>query len=122
LFAYSSNESGRQEIYVQPVRELGGRTLISTTGGRRPVWRGDGRELFFDEGSAIRSVTIRTGPSFEAGAPTLLFETAELISFDAMPDGERFLVIERNRETQPREIHVVVNWLEELERLVPPPR
>ena len=117
--AYGSNESGRREIYVQPFPGSGSRTLISTTGGQRPVWRRDGRELFFIGENALQSVTIRTEPDFEAGSPTVLFERPNIIDYDVTPDGNRFLVIERNVESMPTEIHIVVNWFEELNRLVP---
>ena len=65
-------------------------------------------------------MTIETEPDFEAGPPTVLFERPNLLEYDVTPDGNRFLVIERNVESMPTEIHVVVNWFEELKRLVPP--
>ena len=93
--------------------------MISTGGGQRPVWRRDGRELFFFGENALQSVTIETEPDFEAGPPTVLFESPNLLDYDVTPDGNRFLVIERNVESMPTEIHVVVNWFDELNRLVP---
>src|SRR5262249_21882285 len=45
--AYSSNESGRREVYIQPYPGLGGKWQVSTTGGRDPFWRRDGKELYF---------------------------------------------------------------------------
>ena len=84
------------------------------------MWRGDGRQLFFFGENALQSVTIQTEPSFEAGPPTILFERPNMLSYDAAPNGNRFLVIENNIESAPTEIHVVVNWFDELNRLVPP--
>ncbi len=84
------------------------------------MWRGDGRELFFSGENALLSVTIETEPAFDAGPPTVLFERPNVLAYDAAPDGNRFLVIERNVESVPTEIHIVVNWFEELNRLVPP--
>jgi Tol biopolymer transport system component len=46
-FAYASSESSRNEIYVQPFPAMGGRWRVSTSGGRQPLWRADGKELFF---------------------------------------------------------------------------
>ncbi len=93
--------------------------MISTAGGRWHVWRRDGRELFFFGENALQSVTIQTEPDFEAGPSRVLFERPNLLDYDVTPDGNRFLVIERNVESMPTEIHVVVNWFEELNRLVP---
>lgn len=117
--AYVSDESGREEIYVQPFQRAGGRTLISTAGGQKPLWRGDGRELFFYGEGAVQSVPIRTEPEFQAGTPAALFALPGLQDFDVMPDGDRFLVIQRDVSAFPSEVHVVVNWFSELERLVP---
>jgi serine/threonine protein kinase/Tol biopolymer transport system component len=117
--AYVSDESGHNEIYVQPFRGSGSRTLISIGGGRHPEWRGDGQELFFYGENALQSVTIRTEPEFQAGTPTILFERPNLHDYDVMPDGTRFLVIERDVSSYPSAVHVVVNWFDELDRLVP---
>lgn len=91
-----SNESGRDEVYVQPFEGSGRRTLISINGGQHPEWRGDGRELFFYGENALQSVAIRTEPEFQAGTPTVLFERPSLHDYDVTPDGQRFLVIERD--------------------------
>ena len=58
--AYMSNESGREEVYVQPFPGLDGKWLISANGGIAPVWGPDGRELFYRNGQAVL-VTLRTG-------------------------------------------------------------
>ena len=117
--AYVSDESGRQEIYVQPFPGPGSRISISTRGGRNPVWRRDSKELFFLGDNELLSVAIETDPTFRAGTTSVVFERPNIIDYDVMPDGNRFLVIEENLDASPTEIHVVVNWFEELERLVP---
>ena len=73
FIAYESSESGRNEIYIQGPPPSG-KVRISSSGGRSPVWRPDGRELFFvSRGSQIMAVDIRSTPRLEAGTPHLLF-------------------------------------------------
>ena len=67
--AYVSDESGRNEIYVQPFPGPGRRWAISTDGGDEPVWSRDGRELFYRNGNAMMAVPITSQPTFAAGVP-----------------------------------------------------
>ena len=121
--AYQSDASGRAEIYVQPFSGPGARQLISTNGGREPVWSRDGRELFYRENSAVMAVAVATGDSFRAGASKLLFDGPYLndltghASYDVSPDGPRFLMI-RNQEGGLTELRVVLNFPQELKGLV----
>ena len=71
--AYISDESGQDEIYVQPFPEGGQRWLISTGGGIEPMWSRDGRELFYRNGNQMMAVPTDTEPGFNAGTPRLLF-------------------------------------------------
>jgi serine/threonine protein kinase len=75
--AYRSNESGRFEIYVQPFPGPGGKSLMSTTGGRLARWRHDGKELFYIAlDNRLMAVPIQlasNGQAVEAGAPVPLF-------------------------------------------------
>jgi len=124
--AYASNESGRTEVYVQPYPGPGTRNIVSTEGGSEPIWAPNGRQLYYRNVWKMMAVDIKTDPAFVAGKPRMLFEHrylrgAQANNYDIHPDGERFLM---NQETdQPpqdvRQIHLVVNWLEELKRLVP---
>ena len=128
--AYTSNVSGRNEIYVERYPELGNRQLISTGGGRFPIWSRDGRELFFSQDERqMLAVPVQSGTTLGAGPAKVLFEFAMgtppiggARPYDIAPDG-RFLVIgngeaETGRGTEPSLI-VVQNWFEELKRLVP---
>jgi serine/threonine-protein kinase len=131
--AYSSNESGRDEVYVRPFPDVtAGRWQISTDGGATPRWARDGRELFYWVGGTgagngrIMSVSIRTTPALASGTPQLVVEGPYLRpqqgrSFDVTPDGRRFLVIKDGSPAAaaPTELVVVLNWTEELRRLVP---
>jgi len=122
--AYDSEESGRSEVYVQPYPGPGGKWLISNEGGAEPLWNRNGRELFYRNGDKIMAVDITTQPSFSAGKPKMLFEkplSGAAFPYDVSPDGQRFLMLRPVEEGQaaPTQINVVLNWTEELKRLVP---
>jgi Tol biopolymer transport system component len=124
--AYTSDESGRSEVLVQSFPVPGGRTQISTTGATEPVWSRDGRELFYLNGDAMMAVEIRTSPTFTAGTPRMLYEGRfvrspnTVASYDVSADGQRFLRVQPMHPDSPRDqIHVTLNWFEELKRLVP---
>jgi len=124
--AYTSDESGRREVYVQSYPGPGGKLQISTEGGAEPVWRPDGREIFYRNGSKMMAVSIETKPEFEAKAPRLLFEgNYEIVplvgaDYDVTPDGERFVMIAGDPRATVTQLNVVLNWFEELKRRVPP--
>ena len=122
--AYQSDESGRAEIYVQPFPGPGTRILISTNGGKEPLWAPSGRELFYRQGTALMAVPVGIGSSFQAGVPALLFDgpfqadAAGHTSYDVSPDGQKFLMI-RNESTGRVELRVVLNLAKELAARVP---
>jgi Tol biopolymer transport system component len=125
--AYVSNESGRNEIYVQPYPGPGGKWQISTEGGTEPVWNPNGLELFYRNGDKMMAVDIATQPSFAAGKDRMLFEgpyePAPITNpnYDVSPDGQRFLMLKPTEQAgaAPTQIIVVQNWLEELKQKVP---
>jgi serine/threonine-protein kinase len=100
--AFTSNESGRDEIYVQPFPGSGGKWSVSTDGGAQPVWAKDGRELYYRHDNQLLAVTIETDPAIVVGQPSVLFEgnyhwgaaagagTDLTSNYDVSPDGERF--------------------------------
>jgi len=124
LVAYVSNASGRREIYVEPYPGPGPRVVISTEGGYDPVWSRDGGELFYRNGDQMMAVPVTRAPQFSSGVPEVLFEREFLAdiynsgghSYDVAADG-RFLMIESGDTRE--ELHIVLNWLEELEARVP---
>ena len=126
--AYVSDESGRNEIYVQPYPGPGGKWQISTEGGTEPAWNPNGRELFYRSGNKMMAVDIATQPGFAAHKPRVLFEgqyqptPATFPNYDVSPDGQRFLMIKPSEQAQaaPTQINVVLNWFEELKQKVPP--
>ena len=107
------------------------RWQVSPSGGRNPVWARSGRELFYlDSAGALTTVPIQTTPAFSVGNPTKLFATpyfsaTQARSYDVSPDGQRFLMIKdlsapaQTSTGTPASIVVVLNWFEELKRLVP---
>jgi serine/threonine-protein kinase len=126
--AYMSNETGRDEVYVQPfsVSGSGGTKQISVGGGTEPLWASDGRDLFYRNGDKMMAVAIEPEPELSVGTPRLLFEGRFLPgpvwarrNYDISPDGQRFLMIQREKDLMPTELIVVLNWFEELKRLVP---
>ncbi len=115
--AYESTESGRGEIYVQAFPELTRKTQISTNGGAAPIWRGDGRELFFvslDD----RLMVARIGASgqLETDTPSVLFPLppgphrylTNAAPYAVARDGQRFLINTSVEEAPP--ITVLLNW------------
>ncbi|MDA2924099.1 hypothetical protein MYX65_05480 [Acidobacteria bacterium AH-259-L09] len=124
--AYVSDESGRNEIYVRPFPKVEeGKWQISTDGGVEPVWAPNGPELFYRSGDQMIVVDIRAEPTFQAGTPRLLFEGSYdrgpggNAGYDVTPDGQRFVMVKAGEESAPTQINVVLNWFEELKRLVP---
>jgi Arc/MetJ-type ribon-helix-helix transcriptional regulator len=124
--AYTSNESGRFEVYVQPFPAGGRKWLVSTQGGTAPLWARDGAKLFYRDGDKVLMVRVEADPTFSARRPEVLFEAAMLgfsgfgnPDYDVTVDGQRFLMIPRGTRQPRRHIHVVLNWFEELKQLVP---
>jgi eukaryotic-like serine/threonine-protein kinase len=115
--AFSTRESGRDEIYVQALPPATGKWQISVAGGSQPRWRRDGRELFFlAPDSRLMAVDIQTHPAISAGVPQALFQAAAprggpgFRSFDVSSDGRRFLVASLPPNTENNPITVVLNW------------
>jgi serine/threonine-protein kinase len=123
--AYVSDESGRDEVYLESHPRGHGRWLISAGGGKEPVWSADGRELFYRNADAMMVVSVRTDGELSAGIPTVVFEKSlksgiyDSLSYDVSADGQRFLMIERNLESAPTQLNVVLDWQEELRHKVP---
>jgi eukaryotic-like serine/threonine-protein kinase len=116
--AYQSDESGRDEVYVRPWPLVdGAKWQVSTAGGSGPVWRRDGRELFFATQKEVMATRIDTAPTFRAHTSARLFDLASTPDrlgalFDVSSDGRRFLVLRHHADatrTRPQ-MHLVMNW------------
>ena len=119
--AYTSNDTGRLQVYAQRFPNLSERQRISTDRGSVPTWSPDGRELFYYHSEGMFAVTIASGSALSAGNPEVLFQglyynLGQGRNFDVAPDGERFLMI---KETDRAGINVVLNWTQELLERVP---
>jgi Tol biopolymer transport system component len=116
--AFSSDESGRYEIYVTDFPEKRGRWQLSTNGGLQPSWRADGKEVFYvTPDQALMSVAVRGGETFEAAPPVALFKAnfppwvpAYWRYYCPSQDGQRFLVTALVPEASASPINVVLNW------------
>ncbi len=132
--AYVSDETGTRDVFVRPFPNvLGGRWQISLTGGIEPAWGPDGDELFYlvenGPGVAVMAIDIQTTPDFQNGPPRVQFDDEYHVFGPTFPnyalsaDGERFLMKREaavfDADATPPQIVIVLNWLEELERLIP---
>ncbi len=124
---HSSVSGGTSQVFVQPFNGPGGRVQVSTEGGLSPRWSPRGREIFYHDRKrqAIMAVEVRTESELGVGPPRLLFEwplgPGYNREWDVAPDAQRFVVLgatDTGEESRSR-IHFVLNWFEELERLVP---
>jgi eukaryotic-like serine/threonine-protein kinase len=112
--AYSSDETGRTEVYVLPFQRAGPRVPISTDGGGSPRWRHDGKELFYIRGTnTLMGVAVSpSAASLDVGAASPLFQSrfrSENFPYAVASDG-RFLVNRPVDDETPSGITLVVNW------------
>jgi len=136
--AYASTESGTFQVYVERFPELGDRQQPWRESGQSyaPLWRRDGRELFFvEEGSSaelprtMMAVDVRPDGRLAAEpralfplSPDLLTAFGTLAPYDVSPDGRQFIFVRRESPSfppPPSQMHVVFNWFEELQAKVP---
>ena len=112
--AYTSNESGRGEVYVQSFPPTEGRWQISTSGGTEPLWRKDGKELYYISGDRLMAVDVKpSSGGFESGISKMLFEvrlesTRRRSRYQVADNGRRFLVNLPIESSSP--VTVTVNW------------
>jgi serine/threonine-protein kinase len=132
--AYQSNESGRDEVYLSPFPDVhSSKRPVSNNGGTRPVWSKDknGHELFYYVApDTIMAVPVEPGPNLTLGKPVVVVKGPYAAAvnagahYDVSPDGKRFLLLKdvdvpgTDKPAQP-ELRIVLNWQEELKRLVP---
>ena len=121
--AHVSNESGQNEVYVRSFPGGSRRVRVSANGGTQVRWSRDGEELFYVEEETLVATSVSSGPTFEVGSTTRLFEHPRMIrgirvwnpTYDVSADGQFFVVVEDIDTTEERSplIHVVQNWYEE---------
>ncbi len=121
--AYTSRESGEDEVYVAPFPGASGKWQVSTNGGRLARWRRDGKELFFlSADNALMAAEVSgQGSSFQVRNVRPLFRTnlaaalrVSMGNYDVSADGKRFLITQTAEQANPSPVTLVVNWTAEL--------
>jgi eukaryotic-like serine/threonine-protein kinase len=126
--AYSTNESGRFQLYVQPFPGPGAKRQITEAGGSDPLWARNGKQLFYRWANQVWVVDVQTGSSFSAGKPRLVFENSAYGSttgstfptWDISPDGQRFVMVKSDAKISVPVTGMILiqNWADELRRPV----
>jgi len=132
--AYLYGESDTFQVYVQPFPKTGAKHRVTQQGGAFPLWSPDGNELFYFKDSLLMGIDVATEPAFVFGNEQALgmrgfFIPNELPtrSYDITPDGQQFLMVfpvdqaDSVAKTPDEQIHIVLNWFEELKERVPVP-
>jgi Tol biopolymer transport system component len=119
--AYMSDESGENEVYVRPFRGSGGKLLVSASGGSMPVWRRDGKEIFYlaGDGKLMAAKVNQNGSALGIDVARPLFQAhmgSFLPSYDASADGRRFLIVTSTPQKLSSPITIVLNWTAELKK------
>lgn len=124
--AYTSNLTGKPEVYIESYPRGNGKWQISTTGGDSPQWRRDGKEIFYlAPDNNMMSVTINvTAAGVEASRPAILFPTSapqgaitdDKNNFAVTADGQKFLINTLSNSTNAEPITLVLNWGAELKK------
>jgi len=137
--AYTSDETGRLEVYVQMYPVTGRKWKLSTDGGDLPVWSREGEQVYYWNGPKLMSVAVSLEDGFTPSrAREVLEAPIQVHDYDVYPGGERFVILGRSAAgerggsfiarhgamgrlfpAQSPDLHVVLNWFEELKRLAP---
>ena len=118
--AYTSDATGRFEVYVAPFPSMSSTRLVSTGGGNEPRWSHSGKELFYKGGGRMMAVDVAPGSAFTPGTPHALFPLSGYRSarnrpqYDVSPDDRRFLMIREFNDDSGEELVYVENWFSEL--------
>jgi Tol biopolymer transport system component len=119
--AYTSNESGRFQVYVTSFPGPGAKLQVSIDGGTQPRWGADGREVYFRSGQMLMGVDISPAKPQRAGRPRILAEKAFdagglIANYDVTKDGRRFIMVRELPQPPISTLNVVLNWFTDLER------
>jgi hypothetical protein len=129
--AYTSDESGKTEVYVQSFPGPGPKVQVSNGGGADPVWRRSGGELYYRSFTHMMVVTYTASNLFHPSAPRPLWKDGysagggascgmpgvTSANYDVTPDGSRFLMVKDPNEAIGTKVEVVLNWAEQLKEL-----
>ena len=123
--AYTSNETGKWEIYVTSFPEAHGKWQVSVGGGEQPRWRGDGKELFYLSGEGkMMAAPVTVEGNFDAGKSVALFQATprqpvsfnDYTAYDVSRDGQKFLILTQAKNPDTKPMTVVLNWDAELKK------
>ncbi len=124
--AYSNNEAGSSEVYVSPFPGFSGKWQVSTQGGQEPMWRADGKEIFYlsPDAKMMAAPVVAGTTSFQSGTPVTLFQTRrrqpvssqDIASYGVSADGQRFLIATKVDEANTTPLSITLNWPAELEK------
>ena len=117
--AYQSDESGRSEIFVTSFPDLAVKRQISTDGGRTPRWDPSGSFLYYFEQESLMAVRVSPTSGLRVGPGQPLWQTPARV-YDVGPGGSRIVLVLPNPDHPIPDIHVVLDWLQELERKIAP--
>jgi Tol biopolymer transport system component len=119
--AYISDETGQRQVVVLSFPEADAKIQVSAEGGSSAGWRGDERELYYRHGDVMMVADVVTEPTLRISRPRELFrgQFAQIVgkNWDVTPDGQRFLMVQSDRRTEPTEMVVVMNWRESVQPL-----
>ena len=122
FLAYTSTESGREEIYVQPYPDRSDKWQVSTRGGNDPVWGADGKQLYYlSSDNQMMSVPVRLAPTFAPGTPEALFDSrvfspgGQKAHYCVTRDGGTFILLRTLASRALPTMTVVLNWQAGLE-------
>lgn len=122
--AYTSNESGKNQIYVKAFPSGAGKWQISTDLGIEPHWAPDGKAIYYIANNNMMRAAVSTDHGFVPQAPVVLFsgyvrlDVDSGLTFDISPDGKYFITTKANKTENLRKITVVLNWFQELQSRV----
>jgi dipeptidyl aminopeptidase/acylaminoacyl peptidase len=118
--AYSSDDSGRREVYIEPMPPRTGRLKVSAVGGSQPRWSRKSSEPFFiAPDRSMMAVDVRPAATLSVGGPQRLFQlntSFRNLGYDVSADGQRFLINGLREDIPDTPITVVLNWWAELAR------
>ena len=122
--AYTSDESGQNEVYVRAFPEMDNKVQVSANGGSQPVWASNGTELFYRSPGDMMAVSVTRGETLVLASPKALFSDQfanpgiKHTNYDVSRDGKRFLMLQGDARNL-TSLNVVFNWFEDVKRLAP---
>jgi len=123
LLAYVSDETGHNEVYVQPFPGPGARRQVSVGGGTSPAWGREQGEMFYQNGTAMMTAFVRTTPSLQSSPPRKVFDGVLPPTFDDVmatwdlgPGGQGFVMPRQLDQKQASTLMLALNWVPDAAR------